>query len=83
MKPQLTLDQLTPCEIECLLCKVAGMTDRETATHLNCAHDTVKGYLRSARQKLYAHDTTHATWMAFFYGYLSPEDVYNVLHADP
>jgi len=58
------------------------MTDHETARRLDYSVQTIKGYLQSARQKLYAHDTTHATWVAFFCGYLTPDDVHKALYAD-
>jgi DNA-binding CsgD family transcriptional regulator len=72
-------DALTRQEVNALCLSAAGLTNREIAHRLRYAPSTVPGILKSARQKLHANNTTHATWLAFFAGDLCIDDLHAAL----
>ena len=69
-------DDLTPREIEVLRLVAAGNANKEIATRLSIAEDTVKSHVAKILAKLHANDRTHAVTTAIKRGILellSPE----------
>lgn len=67
----LSHDSLTAREIQVLQCVAMGKPNREIATELMIAEDTIKGHLRSIMDKLGANNRTHAVTLGIQRGIIT------------
>lgn len=66
----LTVDNLSPREIEVLTSVARGNSNKVVADDLSISEDTVKGHMRNIMTKLGANDRTHAVLIAIRRGFL-------------
>lgn len=66
----LSVDELSPREIEVLRLVAIGNANKVIADKLRITEDTVKGHMRNVLLKLQANDRTHAVTIAMKRGYL-------------
>jgi DNA-binding CsgD family transcriptional regulator len=63
---------LSPRQREVLILAARGMTWRQIALALEIAPSTIRGHLSRARERLDAHNTTHAVAKAVAAGVIHP-----------
>lgn len=68
---EMPLESLSPRETEILGYVAYGHSNKQIAVKLNISHQTVKNYMTSILDKLYANDRTHAVVTALRYGWIT------------
>ena len=65
----LTMEPLTPREVDVLKLVATGHSNQRAADHLGLREDTIKAYMKSILAKLRARDRTHAVTIALRRGF--------------